>query len=550
VPILPLQAYREPTPGHPVHPVHPAYSAPPVEQTPSSSSLKLKIPAMAATRRITRASTVSAHAEPDAEAAASGSEYSGASDQDHEQDASMEAPLSPEKPESPVYSQSTRGRRIAKKSYVESSDIEYGEEDGEEEAEAPVRRSGRSTRSVQRGSAAQNGQSRHGSASVSAKGKAKSSRNLQGLVVSDDEDEKDKEEEDDAPYGGRKLRARKVVIDEDDVKPKPYRGTGRYGTRGNPKAANANTNTNDEPFSPEVGSARGGGRLSRSRAAQAKGKKQKNKNAEDDHDDGYVDQPSSDDSGASFDAAAAASPPLSEELDAEGEPDADADGSVEVEEQEQDDEPRGYGLRKRTKVNYAIPPPLEDMAFPPPAAKKRPKPKPARSLGWSATGAQLSKWMGDNVRGAGDDSDSDAADYTAPVGALGGSGAPALAGGAGGAYMPGDMGAGVGGGPSNMGRMGDAALADADPLGVNPNVTFDAVGGLDAHIDSLKEMTLLPLLYPEVFQRFNLTPPRGVLFHGPPGTGKTLLARALAASCRSDGRSICRFAYYVTESIC
>ena len=52
-------------------------------------------------------------------------------------------------------------------------------------------------------------------------------------------------------------------------------------------------------------------------------------------------------------------------------------------------------------------------------------------------------------------------------------------------------------------------------------------------------MTLLPLLYPEVFQRFNLTPPRGVLFHGPPGTGKTLMARALAASCRANGKGIC-----------
>ena len=40
-------------------------------------------------------------------------------------------------------------------------------------------------------------------------------------------------------------------------------------------------------------------------------------------------------------------------------------------------------------------------------------------------------------------------------------------------------------------------------------------------------MTLLPLLYPEVFQRFNLTPPRGVLFHGPPGTGKTLMVHGL-----------------------
>lgn len=52
-------------------------------------------------------------------------------------------------------------------------------------------------------------------------------------------------------------------------------------------------------------------------------------------------------------------------------------------------------------------------------------------------------------------------------------------------------------------------------------------------------MVSLPLLYPEVFERFNITPPRGVLFHGPPGTGKTLLARALAASCSTDGRKIC-----------
>ena len=64
-----------------------------------------------------------------------------------------------------------------------------------------------------------------------------------------------------------------------------------------------------------------------------------------------------------------------------------------------------------------------------------------------------------------------------------------------------------------------------------------------ADIAALKEMTLLPLLYPELFQRFNLTPPRGVLFHGPPGTGKTLLARALASSCRSGGRCICGSCY-------
>ncbi|APA10561.1 hypothetical protein SS1G_12639 [Sclerotinia sclerotiorum 1980 UF-70] len=82
------------------------------------------------------------------------------------------------------------------------------------------------------------------------------------------------------------------------------------------------------------------------------------------------------------------------------------------------------------------------------------------------------------------------------------------------------------------------ALADADPLGVDKNVDFTKVGGLDGHIEQLKEMVQMPLLYPELFQKFNVTPPRGVLFHGPPGTGKTLLARALAATVGTGGRKV------------
>ena len=98
---------------------------------------------------------------------------------------------------------------------------------------------------------------------------------------------------------------------------------------------------------------------------------------------------------------------------------------------------------------------------------------------------------------------------------------------------------GPSGTPANLGKIKEKqALADADPLGVDRNVNFDAVGGLQGHIDQLKEMVALPLLYPEIFQRFHVTPPRGVLFHGPPGTGKTLLARALANSVSSQGRKV------------
>ncbi|KAF2230676.1 AAA-domain-containing protein [Viridothelium virens] len=95
------------------------------------------------------------------------------------------------------------------------------------------------------------------------------------------------------------------------------------------------------------------------------------------------------------------------------------------------------------------------------------------------------------------------------------------------------------GATSAFGKVKDKkALADADPLGVDQNVNFDGVGGLENHINQLKEMVALPLLYPEVFMRYHITPPRGVLFHGPPGTGKTLLARALASSVSSQGKKV------------
>ncbi|XP_052016380.1 ATPase family AAA domain-containing protein 2 isoform X2 [Apodemus sylvaticus] len=82
-----------------------------------------------------------------------------------------------------------------------------------------------------------------------------------------------------------------------------------------------------------------------------------------------------------------------------------------------------------------------------------------------------------------------------------------------------------------------ANLADVDPMQLDSSVRFDSVGGLSSHIAALKEMVVFPLLYPEVFEKFKIQPPRGCLFYGPPGTGKTLVARALANECsRGDKR--------------
>ena len=73
---------------------------------------------------------------------------------------------------------------------------------------------------------------------------------------------------------------------------------------------------------------------------------------------------------------------------------------------------------------------------------------------------------------------------------------------------------------------------------MDTSVNFDQVGGLDDYLKQLNEMVFLPLVYPELFECFHLTPPRGVLFHGPPGTGKTLVARALAATASKAGRKV------------
>lgn len=90
-------------------------------------------------------------------------------------------------------------------------------------------------------------------------------------------------------------------------------------------------------------------------------------------------------------------------------------------------------------------------------------------------------------------------------------------------------------------KMIGQSIADIDPMALDASITFSSVGGHNKHIRALKEMVVFPLLYPEVFEKFSITPPRGCLFYGPPGTGKTLMARALANECSTDGKRVSFF---------
>jgi len=71
-----------------------------------------------------------------------------------------------------------------------------------------------------------------------------------------------------------------------------------------------------------------------------------------------------------------------------------------------------------------------------------------------------------------------------------------------------------------------------------PNVKWDDIGGLEDTKRSLQEMILYPIDHPEKFEKFGMTPSRGVLFYGPPGCGKTLLAKAVASECSANFVSI------------
>ncbi|PKL64921.1 MAG: AAA family ATPase [Methanomicrobiales archaeon HGW-Methanomicrobiales-3] len=61
-----------------------------------------------------------------------------------------------------------------------------------------------------------------------------------------------------------------------------------------------------------------------------------------------------------------------------------------------------------------------------------------------------------------------------------------------------------------------------------PDITWKQVGGLEDVKQELKEAVEWPLKFPDVFERLQTKPPKGILLFGPPGTGKTLLAKAVA----------------------
>jgi len=88
------------------------------------------------------------------------------------------------------------------------------------------------------------------------------------------------------------------------------------------------------------------------------------------------------------------------------------------------------------------------------------------------------------------------------------------------------------------------ALGTANPSSLRetvvevPTTTWNDIGGLVDVKNELRELVQYPIEHPEKFEKFGMSPSRGVLFYGPPGCGKTLLAKAVANECQANFISI------------
>lgn len=69
-------------------------------------------------------------------------------------------------------------------------------------------------------------------------------------------------------------------------------------------------------------------------------------------------------------------------------------------------------------------------------------------------------------------------------------------------------------------------------------IGYEDVGGLKIEIEKIREMVELPFKYPELFEKLNVSAPKGILLYGPPGTGKTLLAKALSNELKTKFISV------------
>jgi proteasome-associated ATPase len=83
-----------------------------------------------------------------------------------------------------------------------------------------------------------------------------------------------------------------------------------------------------------------------------------------------------------------------------------------------------------------------------------------------------------------------------------------------------------------------------------PEIPWSAIGGQDEAIRLIRDTIEGPLLHPEVYERFQKKPLKGILLFGPPGCGKTLIGKATAYNLtqeynKATGREMREYFMYI-----
>ena len=76
-------------------------------------------------------------------------------------------------------------------------------------------------------------------------------------------------------------------------------------------------------------------------------------------------------------------------------------------------------------------------------------------------------------------------------------------------------------------------------LSINvPSVKWTDIGGQEKAKQRLLEAVEWPLRHADIFAKYGITPPKGILLYGPPGCSKTMMAKAVATETPNTGEHI------------
>lgn len=60
-------------------------------------------------------------------------------------------------------------------------------------------------------------------------------------------------------------------------------------------------------------------------------------------------------------------------------------------------------------------------------------------------------------------------------------------------------------------------------------IKWEEIGGLKSQVKTIKDAIELPKKHSKLFEKYGMTPAKGIVLYGPPGCGKTMVAKAIAS---------------------